>query len=416
MGIILTDEQTQLIKDACEFVRSGKEQVFQYTAPAGAGKSTVMHAIIDELGLNDDEVIAMAYTGAAAIVMRLNGFSSASTIHSTLYTPYLEERIDQETGKIIRIPRFKFVPLDSNKIKLIVIDEASMVPYSMLKDILASNIPVIAAGDLNQLPPVKDHPAFLFNGKIHYLTQIMRQNKHSAIVEISRMVSKGIQPKPGNYGDTIVVYNSELNVDMIKSVDTIICGTNKTREFLNTNIRRNILHTDSPLPLYGEKLVCRQNDWDTCVDGINLANGLAGKVASYPSISGFKNKTFKMDFIPDLFPNLRFVDLNCDYKYFTSDYKKRKEMKSNFMLNGAKSITEAEKFEFSYAITTHISQGSQFMSGIYIQEYLNPNIQNNLNYTGITRFRRFCIYVIPDTRFMIPAKKSVVSVDGNPII
>lgn len=414
MGIVLTDEQEKLIKDACKFVRSGNDQVFQYTAPAGAGKSTVMHAIIEALGLKDDQVAPMAYTGAAAIVMRLNGFPSATTIHSSLYKPYMETKIDPDTGNTYKVPRFKFVPLDTNRYKLIVIDEASMVPYSMLKDLLANNIPIIAAGDLNQLPPVKDHPAFLYSGTIHYLTKIMRQNKNSAIVEVSRMLSKGIQPKPGNYGDLLVIYNRELNEQMIKSVDTIICGTNKTREFFNVNIRKEILHTQSPLPLYGEKVVCRQNDWEIYEDGINLANGLAGKVASHPSISGFDNGSFIMDFIPDLFPNIRFTDLYCDYKYFTADYKKRKEMKANFM--GNRNTINSQKFEFSYAITTHISQGNQFLSGIYIQEYLNPSIQNNLNYTGITRFRNYCIYVLPDERFMIPAKISVVSINGNPII
>lgn len=411
MGITLTDEQNKLIKDAVRFVHNTSDQVFQYTAPAGAGKSTVMHAIVDALGYNDDCIAPMAYTGAAAIVMRLNGFTTAATIHSWLYTPEKEYRTNEETGKIESYTVFKFVPLSKERYKLILIDEGSMVPMHMLKDLLANDIKIIVAGDLNQLPPVKDTPAFLYSGEIHYLTQIMRQNKNSSIVELSRMLSQGILLRPGEYGDVTVIYRDQITPEMIKSVDTIICGTNKTRDYYNDYIRRELLHTSYPLPLHGERLVCRQNDWSTEVDGINLANGLSGRVSSYPSMNSFKNNKFIINFTPDLFPDITFYDLKCDYKYFTANYQKRREMKE---MKNFKDPTNAEKFEFAYCITTHISQGSQFMNGMYIQEYLNPNINNNLNYTGITRFRRSCIYVLPETKYKQRAWRYVISRNGKP--
>ena len=56
-------------------------------------------------------------------------------------------------------------------------------------------------------------------------------------------------------------------------------------------------------------------------------------------------------------------------------------------------FSKGNKFEFGYAITTHMSQGSEFNNGIYFEEYLNRNINNNLHYVGITRFRQHCIYV-----------------------
>ena len=59
---------------------------------------------------------------------------------------------------------------------------------------------------------------------------------------------------------------------------------------------------------------------------------------------------------------------------------------------------KGEKFEFAYAITTHLSQGAQYPSGIYIQEYLGDDIQNKLNYVGATRFSDYLIYVIPNRR------------------
>ena len=68
-------------------------------------------------------------------------------------------------------------------------------------------------------------------------------------------------------------------------------------------------------------------------------------------------------------------------------YKGRVEIKNS-------PYSVGERFEFAYAITTHLSQGAQYPSGIYIHEYLGKDIQKNLDYTGVTRFKKFLIYVI----------------------
>lgn len=409
----LTDEQQALIKAAVHWYKHESELVFQYSAPAGAGKSTVMHCIIDQLGLRPEQVAPMAYVGSAAIVMRLNGFHNASTAHSWLYKLEVETKKDGVMGKEYTSKRFVYSPLDHNEIKLICVDEASTIPLKMRQEMETNGIKILACGDLNQLPPVADKPGFLYNGKVFRLSKIMRQASHSAIVEISNMLIKGIRPRVGNYGDVLVISKDDLTDDMIKQYKTLICGTNRTRDQFNHYVRRNIIQTTSPVPIIGEKVVCRQNDWKVGVDGINLANGLAGTVANYPSITGYEAKSFTMDFVPDLFPDIKFERLKCDFKYFISDYRTRREMKS--MMSNRYS-SGLEKFEFGYAITTHISQGSQYFTGIYLEEHLHRDIQRNLNYTGITRFRNSCIYVLPTKRMMIPIRKSVVSLNGQSII
>ena len=44
--------------------------------------------------------------------------------------------------------------------KLICIDEAGCVPHSLKAEIESRGLKVLACGDLNQLPPVKDKPAY----------------------------------------------------------------------------------------------------------------------------------------------------------------------------------------------------------------------------------------------------------------
>lgn len=411
--IVLTDEQENLINDAVNWYYNSSELIYQYTGGSGVGKSLVMHMIQERLGLTDEEVAPMAYTGAASIVMRLNGFSNACTIHSWLYKLVKVKDYDTNTNKMIYKTKFVYSPLNKNLIKLIFIDEASMVPFSMKKDIESNGIKIIACGDLNQLPPIGDKPAYLYSGNIFRLTKIMRQARGSAIIELSNQIMKGIEPRPGDYGQVLVINKNDLTREMLYKMEVVICGTNKTRDIINNMVRHDVIKTSNPLPQYGEKIVCRSNDWSIVVDGISLANGLVGAVINYPSIAGFDNNKFYIDFRPDLFPNIEFYDVECDYKYMISDYRTRQGLRS---INNKKNNHRVHKFEYAYAITTHISQGSQFQNGMYVQEYLGRDIQNKLNYTGLTRFRNFCIYVLPYKRVFCPVYKSVVSVNNVPVI
>ena len=49
--------------------------------------------------------------------------------------------------------------------------------------------------------------------------------------------------------------------------------------------------------------------------------------------------------------------------------------------------------EFAYAITCHLSQGSQFHRVIYIEESMHPSIQSCLNLVGCTRADQQLIFV-----------------------
>ena len=392
MTIQLNDAQEEVVSNAVNWYNNSSEQVFQFTGRAGTGKSVVLNSIIERLHLSLADIAPMSYIGAAAIVMRLKGMSNAKTIHSWLFEPkivYDYSNMDTYLNK----PKAKliFAPKPLGNKKLICIDEAGSVPFWLKEKLECRGVKIIVCGDLNQLPPVADTPAYLYSGKIHQLTQIMRQSKYSAIIYLADMLLAGKNIEPGMYGNVFVIYDYQLTDSMILNSEVIICGKNATRDKFNRYIRKNLFHIEGKLPSHGERMVCRKNNWQVDAEGINLANGLIGTVISYPSVYGFDGKTFDIDFKPDLFDGV-FKDLKCDFKYFNADSKDRAMIKNS-------PYSEGEKFELAYAITTHIAQGSQYRNGIYYEEYLNRNINRNLNYTGITRFSNWCIYVIPTPKY-----------------
>lgn len=388
--------QEKIIKEAVYHIKHGNEQVYQFAGEAGTGKTFTLKQIIKEIGIPLRKIAVMTYIGQAAIVLRTRGLYNAKTIHSTIYD-CREEYVKDEHGNLIydttfNVPLTKFIffKRDLSDINYFIIDEGWTVPKSLKGDIESFGKKIIVCGDKGQLPPVKDEPAYLVDDNISYLDEIMRQGKGSSIIYLAHQLRQGKEISAGYYGDVLVIEQKDLTEEMIRSSQILICGKNKTRDYYNKMIREDILGFKTTLPLYGEKIICRKNDWSLNVDGISLANGLIGQVVSHIGVNDFDGKLFWCDFKPDLL-NAYFPRIACDFQYFISDYEKRLKLKNSRFSIG-------EKFEFAYANTTHLCQGAQYRNGIYISEYLGPDIQRNLDYTGITRFSDACIFVIPNRR------------------
>lgn len=401
--MILNPVQDQITNEAVDWYKYGYDQVFQIDGEAGTGKSVVLHSICRRLNLNYNRILPLAYTGQAAIVMRTKGFLNAKTLHSGTYE-YIEVPLTDDFGRVIMNTQFnmptmieKFVPITALKdTDLIVVDEGFMIPKAMKKNLLNLGIKILVAGDQGQLPPIADEPAFLVDGEIRHLTQLMRQAEDSAIVYIAHRARKGLPIHCGYYSKgqdaVLVIEEKDLTKEMIQYANIVVCGKNKTRDEINNMVRRDILHTTTILPQFGERVICRKNNWKQTVGDISLANGLVGTVVKPPDVGTFGGKTFTMDFLPDL-TNQPFQNLVCDYEYFTAKPDMRNVLKNN-------KYNSANKFEYAYASTTHLCQGAEYQQGIYIQEKLGgQDISSALNYTGITRFRNFLIYVVPSKKY-----------------
>ena len=392
--MVLNQQQATIVQMAIDSTLHSSEQVFEFTGDAGTGKSVVLNAIREGLGLGQNEILALAPTGQAAIVMRTKGFPFARSIHSALF--HFEEQVMYDSsGNVIMDPyynvpkmRREFVPkksIDKN-IKVMFIDEGRMVADYLKPVLLQHGIKLIVAGDKNQLGPVKAQPAFICSDNIPRLTELVRQSANDPIVYLAHKALRGEYIPVGLYGNNVlVIEEKDLNDGFLANADIVICGTNKTRDAMNRHIREDIKGIHSELPVYGDRMICRKNNWGEELDGISLANGLVGTVVSSPDMTCFDGKTYHISFKPDLLSNA-FGNLTCDYQYLRATPPEREVIKNYHYYNG-------NKFEYAYCSTTHLAQGSEYANGVYIEEpFAGPN-HNNLLYTGITRFKRNLVFV-----------------------
>lgn len=403
MNTIILNTQQEIIKNkAVHWFLHESSQVFEIDGPAGTGKSVLIGQILKELHLMPYQVAAMSYTGQASIIMRMRGFPSARSIHSTLYELVDVEDENTELAERFGIKakkkEFKLRQMIDPNIRLFFIDEAYMVPDNMVRDILSFGIKVIVAGDAHQLPPVDGNPGFLTGYGVHHLTQLMRQSENDPIVYLANRAMNGEPIHNGMYGNNAMVINdSEFIPQMIGFANCLLCGTNRTRETMNSYIR-SLAGFQGSYPHYGERVICRKNDWERSIDDIALANGLSGTVLNNPDVS-MDGQTFKINFKPDLV-NAVFFDVPVNYEYFISDFEKKKAIKSSFQRS---KWMQGELFDFAYALTVHLSQGSEYPNCIYVEEFMRQQIQNQLNYTAITRAKAGLIYVKKTNKyFQIP--------------
>ena len=260
-----------------------------------------------------------------------------------------------------------------------------MVDKKLRKDLVSFGIPVIALGDLWQLPPIFGDPVFLIDPDV-ILTEIMRQQEGNPIIYLSERARLGLRIERGTYLDKCLVFGKNdlrHEPEIYKRSNAVICRTNNTRDYLNYHIRTNIFDIKSDDLIVGDKLICRKNNWNESLgENIYLINGMVGNVENI-NMEKFDGRTMEIDFRPEFLKNnyrsssniVHFVNIPIDYKYLNLDHKNRK-----------KHVSYVNKFEYGYAITCHLAQGSQYNNVlIYDEKFGDKEFYNKWLYTAITR-------------------------------
>ena len=372
------DGQYELSKRMSKWYDHPYKPIYVYSGGPGTGKTTVFKYFLESIGLTNEEIIACAYSGKAVDTMCNRGLT-AQTIHSSFYTPSLYRVKDEYGDYVIENGQYKykldFVLKESlpENIKLIVIDELSMVPDTIMEDILSFGLPVIGMGDIDQLPPIFGSCSYMMRPDF-FLTEIMRQDKDSPIVWLCRQVNAGERLRCGTYGNCRILDSIPMDQNLINDYDIIISCRNKTRDAFNDTIRQDILGR-SIYPVIGDKIICRQNVKSFSGSGRFLTNGTIGWIDEI--IPGTKtSKKMEIDFAPDYNESAIFPNLEMDTKYIQMPYEERNEV----------GLTKYIKFEYGYTITAHLSQGSEYPRVLYIDEPFGSNeLKKKLRYTAISR-------------------------------
>lgn len=393
-------EASKLIEDW--FLHSEK-QTFVLAGYAGTGKTTLLKtAVCEILKLEPEESCAFVTpTGKAATVLIRSGIR-ATTLHKLIYQSIIEETEVEVNGRKITVEKLSFKRRESigKSIKLIVLDEASMVSDEVLYDLTEFGVKLLICGDNAQLPPVEGLNGFLTCPDFTLKT-IVRQNEGNPIIKLSEMAREGKYIPYGRYGNSVLVtskrlFTGERRKNCLLRADQIICGINKTRALINEEIRA--LCGFDGMPQSGEKLICTQNNWETFIDSemrFNMVNGIIGTVIDpfYDNSKCMGFIQFKPDFLDENCPEALPIDtgvfIDGYYRYKRDDYFEK------FDENGeAAGVFTLNRFEYGYCISCHKAQGSEFDNVVVFDEsYCFKEDKNRWLYTAITRAKKNLVIV-----------------------
>ena len=203
----------------------------------------------------------------------------------------------------------------------------------------------------------------------------MRQAEGDPIIKLSQDVLHGRPLIPGEYGKSRVVTSLPRDEHFLFDYDIILTTNNNMREMINNFIRFNILHFKSTRPEVGDRVICRQNNWEVDLGekGFFLTNGSAGSIMDIDSQS-ISDNYCDFEFLSDVTGQTKILDM--DYKYIQLPYTDRRFY----------GMSKFNKFEYGYAITTHLSQGSQYPRVLFIDEKFGGlDDRKKMRYTAITR-------------------------------
>ena len=405
--VVLTADQKEAAALIEEWFLHLNTQIFVLCGYAGTGKTFLVDYVVRSLGLVPGEsAVFVAPTGKAASVLIRQGVP-AGTVHSLIYTREEDIEVD-ENGEVVSERFLRFVKKDKidSSIRLIVLDETSMVSDDVLRDLLSFGVKCLCCGDPAQLPPVKGSNSLL-TMPVVTLKEIVRQEKYNPIVRLAETVRRGGQLQHGRDGCVAVLprrsLTREARAALFLEADQIIVGTNRTRNAVNREVRTLCgIPEEALLPCDGEKLVCTLNDWSKTLDEkgeFHLVNGIIGTAHNVrEQEDGLGLLDFTPDFLPDTLEDLPFdAGVFLTGRYFHGYGDKAYLLSNGIVVHEDSPALRRFKvrredaicrFEFAYAVTCHKAQGSEYDNVVVLDESAYFEDGREWLYTAVTRARK----------------------------
>lgn len=375
-----------------------KEKYVVISGFAGSGKSTLVKFAIAALDIAPKKVAYATYTGKAAEVLRKKGNEGACTLHRLLYN-----HIPKSNGGFIRVPK------KTLEVEVVVVDEVSMVPKTMIDMLLRHNIYVIFLGDPFQLPQIdKNEANDLLDHPHVFLDEIMRQAAESEIIQLSMKIRNRDKIDFMNGKEVIVMPRKQLTTGCLTWADQILVATNATRHSINNQMRQ-ILGYEG-LPQDGERMICLKNYWDDLNDdGDSLVNGTTGIIRN-----PFENFRMIPRYIKTSNPTIpiiqgEFYADGSDTPFSSIEMDKKMIMEGEPFLDWKTSYQlgklaykmgdiRPREFAFAYAITCHKAQGSEWDKVLTIEENFPFDRIEHARwlYTAVTRAAEKKVLVRPE--------------------
>jgi hypothetical protein len=383
----LSTEQQIVLDYFLELKETDEAQFYLLNAPAGSGKTYLVNRLV----CADPSVRVLVPTNKAGSLYR-----DSITIHKffNAVADYGAEK--GEMSFKLSLPDLREM---YPKLKLLVVDEASMVSRQMMIHLALLPLHILFTCDEAQLPPVGEERSPVFEAELvarfelkHNFRQ--RDDEFSRMMNAARETSTCTFPS-ASLGDFVETFLEEDTV--------ILCYTNERRRFWNSRVRRHIFKKETLDKIYNsEELVftgCRKDD-----------GGPQYHTSDIIEVHGVER--IKMRFGEEWVDLFRFTDQhrtvwhtpvssmdsvwNAQKKKILGlpSAKKRKAAWAEFYKTKTKYDPEVD---YIYCSTVHKAQGSEwptvYVDSDDIQRCRDRGLHARLFYTAVSRAREAVFFI-----------------------
>lgn len=238
-----TKDQEVAINGIIDFIADPfnlNKYIVGLTGPGGTGKTFVTNYIIKHCKYAPSVIKCTSPTHKACRVFSMSiGNKEVNTIQSTFGF-----RLDMRLEDFDPInPRFS--PISKPKlenIKLLLIDEASMLPSKLVVYInnicKKLNIKIIYIGDDYQLSPVNEKRSTAFSScvKLYRLEEIVRQTANNPIIKLLDIIREDIKYKSFEFLNYVIKHKGKIDYNE-ESKGYAICNPSQFNQLINSSFK-----------------------------------------------------------------------------------------------------------------------------------------------------------------------------------
>jgi exodeoxyribonuclease-5 len=368
----LTAEQRAVFDGVLGGLRHGP-QAQTVGGYAGTGKSVLVAALADRL----PGFAVCAFAGKAAHVLTKQGVERAQTIHSLIYVPeevVTVELVTQPDGKVRQVTKKKtiFHRRDDLDVTGVIVDEASMVDGKLYADLCSFGVPLVFVGDHGQLEPVGEDVGLMADPD--FTLETIHRNANE-IAFFGEHLRSGRWASEWHYvsgsGDRVRFISPAQVGELMRTTEQVIVAFNNKRVAVNREHRAAVFGRTDNMPIPGDRLIVLRN---SRTRPRRLRNG---------------EQVTAVQVIDTSLMKVRIEDgLVMDIDYTTDAFN---NPKPEHDLNPDAPVP----LDFAYAITAHKAQGSEWRSGVVIEQFCPYWDHKRWTYTAATRFKERVFWTHP---------------------
>ena len=379
----ITTDQYNALQKLCNWYESRRRQMISISSPIGTMGWDFLQYFLDYEQIQPNEVMYLSMDQKMVMELACDQLH-AYYLNRVLYSydqmvnldsvPFMGKNYDGHIRTTWKRIRNKHIP---EEYKLLVVLDASLLSYEMLRDLCKFDRKVLLLYDPFMISPAN---SYCEKSKPDISLEMVHPSmERNPFVVMAYRVLGGNPLRPGEYGGIHVIPNKSMNLSNLKSNEMNLTISKEMADRVNTLYRDKIMKGNPDVNHVGERLVVAQTLYDHAISSrieprlrFYFVSGMIGEISKINRHVA-KTKYVPFEFTPE-WSDQPFTGMSLNRNFLNHvDYPSRQIIpKSIALMDYAYALTILQARVTHWDTTTLICEG-----------YNESTLHNRMMYTAI---------------------------------